>query len=67
MLTEIKSQYSKTISWSEIFDDANIETKKMIVTYLIKKVSVRRGYDVDIEFNVNFEQFSIGMDRKEAI
>ncbi len=64
MLTEIKSQYSKAISWSEIFDEADIEAKKMIVSYLIKKVSVRRGYDVDIEFNIDFEQFSIGMDKK---
>ena len=36
----------------------------MIVSYLIKKVSVRKNYDVDIEFNIDFEQFSIGMDKK---
>ena len=64
MLTEIKSQYTKALNWSEIFDDADIETRKMIVSYLIKKVSVKRGYDVDIEFNIDYEQFSIGMDKK---
>lgn len=64
MLSEIKSQYSKALNWSEIFDDADIEAKKMIVSYLIKKVSVSRGYDVNIEFNIDFEQFSIGMDKK---
>ena len=67
MLTEIKSQYSKALNWSEIFDEADIETKKMIVSYLIKKVSVKRDYNIDIEFNIDFEQFSIGMDKKEAI
>ena len=64
MLAEIKDQYNKALNWSEVFDDADIEAKKMIVSYLIKKVSVRRGYNVDIEFNIDFEQFSIGMDKK---
>ena len=64
MLTDIKTQYNKALNWSEIFDDADIETKKMIVSYLFKKVLVRRGYDIDIEFNIDFEQFSIGMDNK---
>lgn len=66
MLTNIKSQYNKVISWSEVFDEADIEAK-MIVSSLIKKVLVRRGYDVEIEFYIDFEQFSIGMDKKEAI
>ena len=64
MLAEIKNQYNKALNWSEVFDDADIEAKKMIVSYLIKKVTVRRGYNVDIEFNIDFEQFSIGMDKK---
>ena len=64
MLADIKTQYNKALNWSEIFDDADIETKKMIVSYLFKKVLVRRGYDIDIEFNIDFEQFSIGMDNK---
>ena len=67
MFANIKSQYNKALSWSKLFDDADIEVKKMIVSSLIKKVSVRRGYEVNIEFNINFEQFSIGMDKKEAI
>ncbi|PKM90817.1 MAG: hypothetical protein CVU87_01215 [Firmicutes bacterium HGW-Firmicutes-12] len=64
MLTEIKNQYNKALNWSEVFDDADIEAKKMIASYLIKKVSVRRDYNIDIEFNIDFEQFSIGMDKK---
>ena len=64
MLVEIKSQYNKALNWSELFDDSVIEAKKMIVSYLIKKVSVRRDYNIDIEFNIDFEQFSIGMDNK---
>ena len=64
MLVEIKSQYNKALNWSEVFDDSDIEAKKMIASYLIKKVSVRRDYNIDIEFNIDFEQYSIGMDKK---
>ena len=63
MLVNIKSQYNKAISWSEIFDDSDIEAKKMIVSSLIKKVSVRRDYEISVELNIDFEQFSLGMDK----
>jgi len=63
MLANIKSQYNKAISWSEIFDDADIGAKKMIVSSLIKKVLVRRGYEISVELNIDFEQFSLGMDK----
>ncbi|MHB1393412.1 MAG: recombinase family protein [Clostridia bacterium] len=53
MLTDVKNQYNKQITWSEMFDNADIETKKMVVSNLINKVSVRRDYKIDIE------QFSI--------
>jgi len=40
-----------------MFQDSNTETKKMIVAYLIESVKVNRGYELDIKFNVAFEQF----------
>lgn len=36
--------------------------KKMIVNCLIKRVEVYRDYKLHIDFNVDFEQFSMGMD-----
>jgi len=56
-LETITADYQKLISWSEIFQDSNIETKKMITAYLIKSVKVHRGYELDIQFNLAFEQF----------
>ena len=52
-----QANYEKLISWSEIFRDANIETKKMITAYLIESVKVGRGYELEMKFNVAFEQF----------
>jgi len=56
-LSAIKTDYQRLISWAEMFQSSNIETKKMIVAYLIDNVKVNRGYELDIQFNVAFEQF----------
>ena len=40
----------------------NPEVKKMIVNCLIKRVEVYRDYKLHIDFNIDFEQFSMGMD-----
>ena len=34
----------------------------MIVNCLIKRVDVYRDYKLHIDFNIDFEQFSMGMD-----
>ena len=56
-LSAIKTDYQRLISWAEMFQDSNTETQKMIVAYLIESVKVNRGYELDMKFNVAFEQF----------
>ena len=34
----------------------------MIVSYLIRRVEVYRDYRLHIDFNIDFEQFSAGLD-----
>ena len=62
MLDALNAQYNDIITWSEMYDSASIEAKKMIVNCLIKRVDVYRDYKLHIEFNIDFEQFSMGMD-----
>ena len=52
-----------------MYDRANIETKKMIVNSLIKRIDVYRSYRVHVEFNIDFDQFQFGLDlnRKEEM
>ena len=40
-----------------------VEKKKMIVNCLIKRVEVSRGYKLKVEFNIDFEQFMVGIDK----
>jgi site-specific DNA recombinase len=59
---EMQAEFERIISWSEIYDESSIEVKKMICGYVIKKVTVRRDYDLEIEFNITIEQFLKGID-----
>jgi len=54
-------EYNKYVNWSEVFDSASMEAKKMIVSQLIKRVRLWRGYKIDVEFNIDMEQFNFGM------
>jgi hypothetical protein len=62
MLEALNAQYDDVISWAEMYDTASSEAKKMIVNCLIKRVEVYRDYKLHIDFNIDFEQFSLGMD-----
>ena len=59
VLTE---QYDEIVSWSELYDYATIEAKKMIVNSMIKRIDVFRGYELNIELNMNIRQFFNGIE-----
>ena len=62
VLASLNAQYDDVMTWADMYDTASIEAKKMIVNCLIKRVDVYRDYKLHIEFNIDFEQFSMGMD-----
>ena len=55
-------QYREIISWAELYENADLPTKKMIVNSLIRRVDVFQGYRLEIEFNFNLRQFFCGLD-----
>lgn len=66
VLQSLNAQYNDIISWAEMYDTASIEVKKMIIGYLINRIEVYRDYKLHIDFNIDFEQFSLGMDVSET-
>ena len=62
VLDALNAQYDDIISWADMYDSASMEAKKMIVSCLIKRVDVYRDYKLHIDFNIDFEQFSMGID-----
>ena len=59
---EMKAEIQRIRTWSEIFDDSDLEVKKMIANYIIKRVNVFKGYKLDVELNINIQQYLDGLD-----
>ena len=50
-------QYDELVSWADMFDECDIETKKMILARIMNCVKVSRDYETEITFTVGIEQF----------
>lgn len=61
-LADMSAKYDKFIQWSEVFNTATIEAKKMIVCQIIERVDVFRDYNLKVKFTINVEQFILGLD-----
>ncbi len=55
--SQVLREYDQLMSWAEMYDNCTFEAKKRIVAQFVKAVHVRRDYEIDIEFNVSFEEF----------
>jgi cellobiose-specific phosphotransferase system component IIA len=56
MKLSLSEQFEEIRSWADIYDDIDMDAKKMILSRIMKKVSVSRDYEIEVEFTVNFEQ-----------
>ena len=62
LMDSLRAQYDKIISWAVLYENADLPSKKMIINNLIKRIDVYRGYRLHIEFNIDLEHFSKGLD-----
>ena len=58
---EIAKKYDQILEWAYVYDNASMSAKKMIVSNLIERVDVRRGYDLKIKFSISLEQFLVSL------
>lgn len=49
--------YSRFTNWADEFDAASTEQKKMIICQLVKEIRIGRGYQVELVFNFEYQQF----------
>ena len=43
--------------YADLYDSASFEAKKMIVSQLIRRVDVYRGYQIHVDFNFDLAQY----------
>jgi len=49
--------YESFKSWAEEFENCSIERKKMIISQLISRIEIKNGYKINMELNMDYEQF----------
>ena len=53
----IKREYDRLLSWADLYDKSTFEAKKMIISQFIRSVRVGRDYNIEVDFNVSFDEF----------
>ena len=49
--------YEQFQSWANEFQSASMEQQKMIICQLISRIEFKRGYELNVRFNIDYEQF----------
>ena len=64
-MQQITRQYNSVLTWADMYAEASIDVKKMIVAQLISEVRVSRDYEIDIDFKISEQQ--LGLDHEEEL
>ena len=57
LMANVSQLYEELISFADLYDSASFEAKKMIVSQLIRRVEVYRGYQIHVDFNFDLAQY----------
>lgn len=52
-----REEYDRLKSWADVYDRCSFEAKKMFISHFVKAIYVYRDYELEIEFNVSFDEF----------
>ena len=61
-MEEMQTQYDEVISWTELYDAADLSAKKMIVANLINRIEIDIDYQVHIDLNIDLAHFKLHLD-----
>lgn len=58
---KLSYHYESFLSWANEFENSPLEQRKMIACQLIRQVLVSAGYNIKIEFDMDYQQFCEGL------
>jgi len=64
MRDSLSQQFDNLRTWADMYDECDMETKKMIISRIMKNVRVKRDYEVEIDLTVNCEQLGMFQNAK---
>ncbi len=59
-MEKVKPCYERFSGWANEFLLASTERKKMIISQLVSRIEISKGYKINLELNMDYEQFCEG-------
>lgn len=56
-MESLKPMYEMFVGWAKEFDESSIEKKKMIISQLISRIEVYKGYKLNVQLNMDYQEF----------
>jgi hypothetical protein len=53
----VAKQFGDVRTWADMYDECNLDVKKMILSRLINAVRVKSGYEIELDVALDFKQF----------
>ena len=53
----LRREQHKILSWAEMYDSSSHEAKKMIISKIVDRVTVRRNYEISIDLNLSYQDY----------
>jgi DNA invertase Pin-like site-specific DNA recombinase len=57
---EAQQNLKELLTWADLYQSSSMASKRMIMSQLVKAVRVRRDYELEIDFNIAYEQYCMG-------
>ena len=61
-IEDMQVKYDEVMTWTELYDAADLSAKKMIVANLINRIEVGVDYQLHIDLNIDLSHFGIELD-----
>jgi len=59
MRVALSKQFDNLQSWADVYDECDMDTKKMILSRIMRSVRVSRDYEIEIDLTVDCEELGI--------
>ena len=57
---EAQQNLNELLTWADLYRNSSMASKRMIMSQLIKAVRVKRDYELEVDFNITYDQFCTG-------
>ena len=65
-LQQLILQYRSISDWAEVFDAANNDEKKMILSRIVEKITIDKEYHLEMHFLITLDSFRCEVEQLES-